>query len=241
MFISKHSKFILTPISDILQDATNSGLVLSYGIECYPIIEYILQAVFLRMTGFLEQKGKCLCWDVATNDLDFRYDVFINQTKGCSKQNNKSKVYSIIMAEINKKDSNYSLKDKSKDILISSKKEIINLLKKSFLIQSREADFLFFKNEELEVHNQFIQDHSRLFENNQRSCFLFKIYEQLQQERNRCAHNLKSYQQNLPDLSSMCNEENKYNNYFYYLWLLVSIDKVYIELFNKVSQQNYYQ
>ena len=137
MFISKHSKFILTPISDILRDATNSGLALSFGIECYPVIEYILQAVFLRMTGFLEQKGKCLCWDVATNDLEFRYDVFINQTKGYSKQNDKSNIYSIIMSSIKRKESNYSLKNKSKDILDSSKNEVINILEKSFLIQSR--------------------------------------------------------------------------------------------------------
>ena len=100
---------------------------------------------------------------------------------------------------------------------------------------------MFFKNEKLEVYDQFIQDHSKLFMNTQMRCFLFNINEQLRKERNRCAHNLRSYQQNLPDLLYLSQEDNKYNNYFFYFWILVVIDKVYIELYKKISQFDYYQ
>ena len=110
MFISKHSQFILLPIANILQDAKNSLSVLSKGIETYPIIDYIMQSVFLKMTGFQEQKGKCLCWDVATNDFEFRYDDFQKITGEYSRIEDKSKVYSSVLTSIKKYDSSFSLK-----------------------------------------------------------------------------------------------------------------------------------
>lgn len=241
MFVSKHSKFILTPIKDILQDAINSSIVISRGIESYPIIEYILQAIFLKLTGFQEQKGKCLCWDVATNDLEFRYDDFYKITGEYSAQKDKSKIYSKIMDAINKVEHTFSLKHNAESILNSSKKEVIDLFCNSVFAQNRNSDFSFFKNEKTNWRNEFLQDNSNLFKKNEKNNSLYNIYELLYRERNRCAHNLRSYQQNLPDLFYLSKEDNKYNNCFFFFWILGIIDRVYIELYKKISQFDYYQ
>lgn len=46
-----HKKFILSALSDILKNATSATFGLRNGIETYPTFDYILQSVFLKMTG----------------------------------------------------------------------------------------------------------------------------------------------------------------------------------------------
>ena len=36
--------------------------------------DYFLSSIFLRMTGAQEQKLKCICWEIATHNYDFRYE-----------------------------------------------------------------------------------------------------------------------------------------------------------------------
>ena len=56
----KHSEFILTPIDEILSEAGTAIGNQPRGIENYPLKEYFLQSVFLRLTGAQEQKCKCI-------------------------------------------------------------------------------------------------------------------------------------------------------------------------------------
>lgn len=240
MFVSKHSKFILTPIIDTLKDSIDSSLIVPFGMESYPIIEYLLQGIFLRMTGCQEQKGKCICWDVATNDLEFRHEGFKKISSECSSLDEKTKIYSNVLKVIKKRDPLYSLKDNSKNILDSSKKDVIDILKRSVLIQNIESGLIVFEKEQIPRKPEFIQNDNELFSNKKNNYFV-KIYDFLYRERNRCAHNLRSYQQNLPDLLYLSQEDNKYNNYFFFFWILAVIDKVYIELYKKISQFDYYQ
>lgn len=63
---------------------------------------------------------------------------------------------------------------------------------------------------------------------------LLKIYEDhLYRRRNRIAHNTQSYQQNLPTLKTLVNDDYLYENYFVHFSLLVLIDNIFIELFRK--------
>ena len=71
--MSKHTDFILTPITTILEEAVAATNSIGDGIETYPLCDYILQATFLKMTGFQEQKMKCIAWELGTNDFEFRY------------------------------------------------------------------------------------------------------------------------------------------------------------------------
>ena len=240
MFISKHSQFILLPIANILQDAKNSLSVLSKGIETYPIIDYIMQSVFLKMTGFQEQKGKCLCWDVATNDFEFRYDDFQKITGEYSRIEDKSKVYSSVLTSIKKYDSSFSLKNDADAILESCRNDIIGIFDNSLLVQNRESEYLFFKNDSFRFEREFLQDDKNLFSKNDGHKTLFNIYELLYRERNRCAHNLRSYQQNLPNFSFLSDEKNKYNNYFYFFWCLSLIDSVYMKLYEEIRWLDFY-
>ena len=51
MVNAKHTKFILTPIFEILKDCVNATKGIGIGIETYPLCEYIMQTTFLKMTG----------------------------------------------------------------------------------------------------------------------------------------------------------------------------------------------
>ena len=94
MFNDVHSEFILTPLSAILSDGVNACTPLSQGIESSALGEYFLQSLFLRMTGAQEQKLKCICWVMATNDYRYRYELLNTKQYGeCSEYKDKRDVY----------------------------------------------------------------------------------------------------------------------------------------------------
>ena len=67
----------------------NAGI--GNGIETYPLGDYIMQSVFLKMTGFQEQKMKCICWELASNDYEYRYYRFTQNKLGeCSNYKEKN-------------------------------------------------------------------------------------------------------------------------------------------------------
>ena len=51
-------------------------------------------------------------------------------------------------------------------------------------------------------------------------------------ERNRSAHNTRSYQHNLPSIREMISKGYKLQNYFLYISIIILLDKIYIKLFN---------
>ena len=58
---------------------------------------------------------------------------------------------------------------------------------------------------------------------------IFKEY--VYKERNRCAHNTRSYQHNLPSIKEMMSKGYKLQNYFLYMSIIILLDKIYIKLF----------
>ena len=92
--MSQHSKFILKPISDLLIEALSAISTIGDGIESVPVSDYILQSVFLRMTGFQEQKLKCIVWDLATINYVYRFERFSKRPVGeCSCYDEKNIIY----------------------------------------------------------------------------------------------------------------------------------------------------
>lgn len=80
----------------------------------------------------------------------------------------------------------------------------------------------------------FANDENNLFTGISNGISLKTIYEEyLYKHRNRIAHNTQSYQQNLPTLKTLVNEDFKYDNYFVYFSILVLIDFIFIELYRK--------
>lgn len=81
---NQHQQFIQTPILDILRDTVTSCRAIGDGIEVHPLCEYIMQTTFLNMTGASEQKLKCICWEMATNDYEYRYELLRSPIGECS-------------------------------------------------------------------------------------------------------------------------------------------------------------
>ena len=79
-----HTKFILTPILSILKESIIACRGIGIGIETQALSEYVLQTTFLKMTGALEQKMKCICWEIASNDYEYRYQYLKKNYGECS-------------------------------------------------------------------------------------------------------------------------------------------------------------
>lgn len=246
--MSVHSDFILAPVSDILSDTSTITHSMNWGIEMYPLWDNIMQSVFMKMTGAQEQKIKCVCWEIATIDFDLRRDIYFPwNLNECSQITDKRKVLNYLKKAIIKLKKDFDISSiNSNDIWNSTKNilddfhantsgmgfcereyqeymEIFNSTGGSCLDIS-----IFFKNCSNCTHNK---DANKPF-----SCTIKKglneMYSCLYLHRNRCAHNLTSYQQNRPSLEILSSIESVYENYYIRFALLIIIDKIMISLYS---------
>lgn len=234
--MSKHTDFILSPITHILNEIVHANSGIGNGIETYPLSEYILQSVFLKMTGFQEQKMKCICWELATNDYEYRYQYTKTGVGEFSAYKDKNGVYQDLIEQI-KKYSNFNLANDidKPTILTTTLSEITDLFLNSNLVIWNQETFIEFEKVISNYQtNHFATDDKTLFAEMANMYSLKKVYDKhLYVHRNRSAHNLQSYQENLPTLKTLLDENYQYHNYFIWFTLLVLIDKVFIELYKK--------
>ena len=239
-----HSKFILTPISNILKDASNAISGISCGIETYPMAEYMYQSIFLKMTGASEQKLKCICWDMATYDYEYRYLRLSKPYGECSCYDEKKSIFNDMLFVIGKMDLDYNFdllfpKDKKEKIRDKIKNEIISDISNSSIEKWGSCSFLFYKNDPSKFTDEkYFANKST--DKNAKYPYVFlekepkNYYENVvYRHRNRCAHNLKSYQNNLPTFASLINPEYDYENYFHMFSLLLLLDELYMTLYNE--------
>ena len=101
MFTEVHTDFILNPLMEVLADGVNACTSLPVGIENSALGEYFMQSLFLRVTGAQEQKLKCICWVMATNDYRYRYDLLnVKQYGECSEYKHKKEIYKDLASQI---------------------------------------------------------------------------------------------------------------------------------------------
>lgn len=239
----ENKKFIQSSIKEILKDAIEISKISCNGIEAYPLLEYILQATFLKMTGYSEQKLKCICWDIASVDYDFRYKVYQHWSFGeCSSIENKNDIFKTLIKQIQNYEVDFS-KDNIKIFLDNkvSAKECFNFVKKSLknstLRLSMERDFnnfskdgsFFNKSKTIYISDAKVLNKEEANDNE----FSF-VYEKLYKHRNRCAHNALSYQENLPKLNALVKKSSR-DNYFYYFTILIILDEIFVALYKKLS------
>lgn len=291
MYNNKHGKFITAPIINILQETVDACDGIGEGIETQSISEYVFQTTFLKMTGALEQKLKCICWELATNDYEYRYR-FLNKNYGeCSSYADKNSVYKDLCSAISKMEQSFVIYNIFEDIDFTL--HIDDLIKHEIEKTRKKQEFKkkrFLNKDELEklssgIINHFLHknicdktkntfrkvllfrniketidkiiEHSLLLFWGQHSYFnyteewdklsnfdfaiedalfdneLQKIYTDIiYSHRNRCAHNLKSYQDNIPPLKDLCSVDNVYNNYYFRFSMLALIDEIFIRLYN---------
>ena len=230
--MSNHNDFILSPITDILKIAVTATTGIGSGIETYPLCDYIMQSVFLKMTGVQEQKMKCICWELATNDYEYRRRLLAGEYKfgECSSYLDKNKVYKHLVAQIqNHSPASDFINDNDKqNILATAISDVKDIFLDTNLSIWAQNSFSEFTNNWTLIQRVHFANKDSLFEN-----VLQDKYAVLYRHRNRCAHNTQSYQQNLPTLKTLAREDYKHENYFVWFSILVLIDKIFIELYEK--------
>lgn len=245
-----HANFILTPSSEILKDVASASSGIGSGIETFPLCDYVMQSVFLKMTGAQEQKMKCICWELATHDYEYRYDRFSRHTLGeCSAYKDKKVIYADLIKLTLKNQPSLSLADivDKRHFITDTMGIVEDAFKGTNLLIWAQKSF----NEFVDIWKDFSSEHvandkQNLFTNRSnltnRNLWndkkdLIEIYHgHLYNQRNRVAHNTLSYQQNLPTLKALIETDYKYNNYFIYFAILILLDKVFIALFEKYQQ-----
>lgn len=251
----KHETFILTPIASILKETQFALAPLESNINNYPLFDYVMQSLFLKMTGFQEQKLKCISWELATDDYALRYERYKQHPIGeCSSYKDKGTVFGDLVSILEAIRSGCSLLPDSDrlQIITSTKNEIIDFCSQSPILGWAEKSLGEFKSlfEQcdkecvLYVKGDKVTEILGHCENcRKRSginpCKLGKfkslryIFDIAIRHRNRCAHNISSYQQNLPALEELQKEEYVLENYLVRFAILMIIDKVFVALFKK--------
>lgn len=251
----KHEKFILTSITSILDDACYAMSFLDDGLETFPISEYVMQSLFLKMTGFQEQKVKCILWELATDDYELRYRRFKKDSiSEASAYSDKMKVFNdlakatkalqpkgaVLFTDVELDDimnSTFLFLDNfnKQRFMKGWASRQYNEYKKLFKFCNKEC-LLFSKGETYEIFNHCDCCKRKSKANDEslcKRCTLKKAYEFVYKHRNRCAHNTVSYQQNLPSLEKLQDENYVFENYFIRFALLIIIDKMFVSLFKK--------
>lgn len=239
------SKFIRTPISKILLDAVGATSGVGDGIETYPLSDYVMQSVFLKMTGFQEQKMKAICWEMATNNYDYRYEFTKNKQGECSTYNDKRVIYADLIMQI-KHFKNLDPNDKTitniisenyigDDILTEAESQVKAILSDTNLSVWSQKSFNDYENTLVSKikPKHYANEDSNLFSHTSDKPNLINIYNNhLYKRRNRIAHNTQSYKQNLPTLTALQSADYQYENYFLFFFILTLIDGIFIALYD---------
>jgi len=222
----KHKEFILTPLSSLIEQ-TLRPMDLYKGQICnYIMKEYVLQTLFMKLTGCMEQKAKCILWDIATHDFEYRRDFLRDNSQNGEYSTYKSKnyVYKTLAEHVGVID------DQRKGELLTQ----LEYFKDNILEESILKIWLPRELRDLKIKDLFGKQRwagNSLLE----SPLNDEIYEKLCTHRNRCAHNVLSYQGNAMNPQKI--KEVGGASYVTLFTLLVLMDMIYMELYEKVHNQ----
>ena len=220
----KHKEFILTHLTDLIEQ-TLRPMDLYKGQVCnYIMKEYVLQTLFMKLTGCMEQKAKCILWDIATHDFEYRREFLRENPKQGEYSNFESKnlVYKSLIEQVEK------IEDTKKQDLLNQLKEFKdNILGKSIAKVWLPRELRNLKIKELFATKRWAG--SSLLE----SPLNDEIYKKLYDHRNRCAHNVLSYQGNVMNPQKI--KEVGDASYATWFTLLVLIDMIYVELYKRFT------
>ena len=240
-----HIPFIRKPAAEMVKEAVLSLNATSGGIETYPLCGYLLHSLFLKLTGAQEQKLKCICWEMACRDYDYRYErLERNRYSECSDYKDKNTVFNDLLDEIHKYDDAFVVDDALKDAIIAGWRTTTEqLFDSSLMALCFKNNYDAYKTIAAGINRKWIMDKTQLLTNKANlpaaemvaTCGLglkelFEKY--VYAERNRCAHNTRSYQHNLPSLKTMMADDYKLQNYFLFMSIMLLLDAIYVKLFN---------
>ena len=253
--VNNQEEFITSPIADLLQQAGSAIACMRGGVEVFPVSEYVLQSLFLKMTGFQEQKLKCVCWELATRDYDYRYKRVLSGEVGeCSSLKDKGRVCQDLVLAIKKIDHDFSFVNfRSELSLLDEMSVVYSFYEKVRRIGWLERDYKQFDDfawccmegpclcstaSDFRIFGDCTNCKNRetcpmqlngMQIQNLASVFNAAVYK----HRNRCAHNVLSQQRNRPPLADLCARQDMEENYFVRFALLIMIDKIIVCLYEK--------
>ena len=245
----EHLVYIHQDLANIMRKVVSSANLLGNGMDFFAVNGYLLQSLFLQMTGAQEQKMKCICWELATDDLEYRYKRYYNKgwsLHQCSTLTDKNHVYEDLVEAIILRDSDFSLFDND-DAKRKFRDEILEQMTKIFkntnIALCHKQEYESFKDifGRLDEKN-IVTNKKDIFKmgnkENPVSCAssdteIFAIYSLLYRHRNRCAHNTLSYQLNFPTFHEFRSEKHrKFDNIFLFYAVLLMIDGIFRRLFS---------
>lgn len=260
--MSKHVEFIQTPLYQILDEvcgilADSSGRMLS-NISA----EYILYSTFLKLTGAQEQKLKCVCWEIATDNYEFRYEWLSGQfSQGeCSRLEDKNKILSKLLTLIRLKEDSFTISNTDKSTIVNdviwhveqfyetsmvghtmnrTHQEEFALWKKTFDIIRNNPQIIceITASEKAPIKIAQKKDQYPKALKEALPLGLEELYLLQYKHRNRCAHNTTSYQETDMALFRNLGKVDLYRyNYLIFFSLLLMIDDITIRLYNKYLQ-----
>jgi hypothetical protein len=255
--MSKYSEFIKRPLTEILKKVSWEISCLDAGFTTVYVLGYVLDSAFLQITGALEQKVKCIYWELGNNNYELRYDILKNKIGECSNYEDKNKVFKMIIKEIIKlnKDVEVNQKDcwnskinsfmndfynnnwhisefykKEYDELNNLK--IVDFVKNCKYITKDFIDKIEFA-EEIEI--PLLNKVASQKQNNKRY-LLNIIYNKAIEYRNRIAHNTKSTLNSLPDFAILRDENYKYENLFARFAIMLLVDRTFVDIFEQYEK-----
>lgn len=253
-----HSNFILTPMSSILLEAQAALKLQPMVMENVAISDYIMQTIFLKMTGFQEQKCKCINWELATDDYEYRYEAYGDRGKykigEGSHWEDKCRIFKGLQNQLSKEKKDIEKEisiETIKSTLKDTKKTIKDLYLNCSLMKEYAREYIIFESVCNQVDRKCLHPElSDIFGNqqieivNNEKLTLTEMYKDyIYRHRNRCAHNLLSYQENRPTMNMMSSLEMAMNNYFIRFLVVALIDdemRLLYELYNRNRQQLYF-
>lgn len=241
-------ELITTDISSVLNETNEMLSGVDWNMSTYPLYNYIMSTTFLKMAGLQEQKMKCICWELASNDFDYRYERFIE--KGwilgtCADLNRKEQVYEDLCKQITNINSTFKgLPKDVKEKLVSKSVTTVTLFyQQSHLEKIAQSEFNYY----YEVFSfvkkcHIIENLKYLLSRRNIDCkyinntiiredSLTKMYGIMIKRRNELAHNLTIYKK-ANTFSDLLQSNCKYDNFFIYFTLLIIIDNIFSELLN---------
>lgn len=241
MFYSSTTDFIFTPLADILATATESLGAIEEGMQSYPVADWVMPTVFLRMTGAQEQKLKCIYWDLGSMDLERRFHRILEKLGDMSCYDEKRDLCSDLLSFLirNKFDFDPERDIDREKLLVDAIADVKRACGGT-MMQMWYPDY--YKDYE-EVTARFRAED--IMEWNEKDCKckellkeeLKKAFNAMYYHRNRCAHNSTSFQKNLPKFVVLSGAGAVYENYFIRFFVVILLDRLYMELYRMAIEQ----
>lgn len=228
--MSVRADFIYTPLAEVLQQGVAAlDCLHGTGIDSYPCMDYLLQSIFLRMTGFSEQKLRTIMWEVASSDLTYRYEVLQGRVSygEFSSLKDKKSVFSMVIEKTSAIDSTFKISDTDKRAILDDVKKVMeNTFGNSILVTTFTSQYKASQTFVKKWKIAEIASGKQLVGGS-----IEKLYDSLYVQRNRCAHNTLSYQQDSISLANMRDTQYPFKNYFTYFAILLLLDSIFIKAF----------